>query len=448
MNLKYNSLRTKFPTFIYEGFSYIRENSTIRITFQFIQSTDIIFNPELIIPFDKNIDIEDLEVIIFNIGMIELISYYKACCSPKIVIKAGYLNEKQLNFWNTIYFNGLGEFLYTNQIETTPDELFNFKIDSDRIFKPLDSKLDDDCIIPVGGGKDSVVTLELLKNESNNIPFILNPRDASIDSVKSAGYKDHIAFQRKLDTKLFELNKEGYLNGHTPFSALLAFISTLAAFLYKKKNIVLSNENSASEGNVQFSGIEVNHQYSKSFEAEKALHDYISEYIHPEINYFSFLRPIYELKIAEFFSKYKDHFSGFRSCNVGSKKNIWCCNCPKCLFTYIILAPFIPKQEMVNIFGEDLLNKKELEGEFIKLLGDTDIKPFECVGTHREIKAALAKTIVNYTGEELPYLLKSFSEKYSSEFEKMLMDYDILIKFYSRENLLNEKFNNILFGKM
>ncbi|MCK4979469.1 MAG: hypothetical protein KAS62_03685, partial [Candidatus Delongbacteria bacterium] len=205
--------------------------------------------------------------------------------------------------------------------------------------------------------------------------------------------------------------------------------------------------NSASEGNVQFSGIEINHQYSKSFEAEKALHGYITEYIHNDINYFSFLRPIYELKIAEFFSRNKDHFSGFRSCNVGSKKNIWCSNCPKCLFTYIILAPFVPRKEMINIFGEDLLDKEELRTEFVKLLGDTDIKPFECVGTHREIKAALAKTIMNHNGD-LPYLLELFSEKYSSGFEQMLKDFDILLNFYSRENLLNERFNNILYGKM
>ncbi|MCK5759853.1 MAG: hypothetical protein KAH33_01075 [Candidatus Delongbacteria bacterium] len=448
MNDKFYSLRKKYPTFIYDSFSYVIQENDLLITFNFIQSDDIVFHPELIVPFNKTMNSKELEVAIFNIGMIELISYYKACCSPKIIIKAGILSEKQIQFWKNIYFNGLGEFLYTNNIETTPDELFEIKVSSEKEFKPLTSHLNDECLIPVGGGKDSVVTLELLRNgSSNNLPFILNPRNASIDSVKTAGYEKFASFQRKLDPKLLELNKEGYLNGHTPFSALLAFESTLAALIHKKKHIVLSNENSASEGNVNFSGIEVNHQYSKSFEAEKAVHSYIAEYIHNDINYFSFLRPIYELKIAEFFSKYKNHFSGFRSCNVGSKKNFWCGNCPKCLFTYIILAPFIPHDEMINIFGEDLLDKKELETEFIKLLGDTDIKPFECVGTHREIKAALAKTIKNYTGE-LPYLLKSFSEKYSSEFDQMLNDFDILLKFYSRENLLNEKFNNLLYNRM
>jgi hypothetical protein len=422
---KFHSLRDKYPTFTYDSFSYVVQENNLLISFHFIQSDDIVFNPELIIPVSNDINPKDLEVIIFNIGMIELISYYKACCSPKILIKAGYLSEEQILFWKDIYFNGLGEFLYTNQIETTPDELFTFKVNSDKIFEPLTAELNDECIIPVGGGKDSVVTLELLKEERGNLPFILNPRDASIDSVRSAGYGNYISFQRKLDTKLFELNKEGYLNGHTPFSALLAFISTLAAYIYKKKNIVLSNENSASEGNVQFSGIEVNHQYSKSFEAEKALHDYISKYIHKEINYFSFLRPIYELKIDSFLSKIKIN-----------------------LFTYIILAPFIPRQEMINIFGEDLLNKNELEDEFTKLLGDTDIKPFECVGTHREVKAALAKTIANYNDTELPDLLKLFSDKYFIEFDSMLNDFDILLNFYSRENLLNERFNNILYDKM
>lgn len=444
----FHTLRKKYPAFAYEGFSYIKANDQLKITFNFTQSNDIIFNPELVIPCNNIIHPEELEVIIFNIGMIEMISYYKACCSPKIIIKAGYLNNDQLNFWKNIYFNGLGEFLYTNQIETTPDELFSFIVYSDKKYEPLISNLSEECIIPVGGGKDSVVTLELLKDRSNNLPFILNPRGASIETVGSAGYGNYISFQRKLDPKLLELNKEGYLNGHTPFSALLAFTATLAAYVSGKKNIVLSNENSASEGNVQFSGIEVNHQYSKSFEAEKALHDYISEYIHPDINYFSFLRPIYELKIAELFSRYEDHFKGFRSCNVGSKKNIWCCNCSKCLFTYIILSPFIATEKMKDIFGEDLFKNKKLEGDFIKLLGDSDIKPFECVGTHREIKAALAKTIVDHEQKDLPYLLNLFKEKYSSEFDKMLKDFDIILNFYSRENLLNERFSNLLYEKM
>ncbi|MBN2789657.1 MAG: hypothetical protein JXR69_05670 [Candidatus Delongbacteria bacterium] len=445
---KFHSLREKYPTFTFEGFSYSKLDTELVIKFSFTQSDDIKFSPEIIVPLNNDTDPGMLEVIIFNIGMMELISYYKACCSPTIVIKAGYLNEKQLKFWKNIYFNGLGEFLYTNQIETTPDELFSFVVDSEIKYEQLKSNLSDGCIIPVGGGKDSVVTLELLKNENNNLPFILNPRDASIDSVRSAGYGNYISFLRKLDPKLLELNKKGYLNGHTPFSALLAFVTTLASVIHKKKNIVLSNENSASEGNVHFSGIEVNHQYSKSFEAEKALHDYIVEFIHPELNYFSFLRPVYELKIAELFSRFEAHYYSFRSCNVGSKTNEWCRNCSKCLFTFIILSPFISAAKMRKIFGEDLFENRKLEPELIKLIGDTDIKPFECVGTHREIKAALAYTVQNYTENKLPHLLELFKEKYSSEFKNMLKDFDILLQFYSRENLLNEGFNNLLYEKM
>ena len=93
---KFHSLRDKYQTFTYDSFSYVIQENNLLISFHFIQSDDIVFNPELIIPFDENIDPKDLEVIIFNIGMIELISYYKACCSPKIIIKAGYITEEQM----------------------------------------------------------------------------------------------------------------------------------------------------------------------------------------------------------------------------------------------------------------------------------------------------------------------------------------------------------------
>jgi UDP-N-acetyl-alpha-D-muramoyl-L-alanyl-L-glutamate epimerase len=443
---KFYELRKDYPVFIYESFSSIILGSDLKIKFRFIQSEEIIFEPEIIFRncISNNFDPDDLNSAVFNIGMIELISYYKACCSPKILIKAGYLKKDQIEFWKSIYFNGLGEFLYKNKISTTPDELFSIESASKTPdFAVSKAVLNDSGMIPVGGGKDSAVTLELLSGR-DYLPLILNPRKASTDCVKNAGYPGFFEITRKLDPLIIELNGKGFLNGHTPFSALLAFISSAAALLNGRKDIVLSNENSANEGNTFFSGIEINHQYSKSFNAEKSLHEYFCRYIHPNLNYFSLLRPLNELKIAELFSRYKNHFHDFRSCNAGSKEDRWCLKCPKCLFTYIILSPFIPSGILSAAFGKDLLDDSGLENIFFELTGQSGIKPLECVGTPSEIRAAIFKNISSYGDKNLPYLLDQFKKRSGGIKQEDITEFHHIINEFNSENLLDKKYLDIM----
>lgn len=441
----FKTLRKENPEFIYDSFSFELEGNSLKVKFRFVQSENIIYEPETIFencPADFILQ-KGTEAAVFNLGMIELISYYKACCSPIIVIKAGKLNAEQISFWKKIYFNGLGEFLYKNGIDTDSQSLFDIISAGDKVYPPSNLTLNDSSLIPVGGGKDSVVTLELFKH-TDSLPFILNARKASVLSVKNSGYEKYFHAVRKIDPLLLELNRQGYLNGHTPFSALLAFNSSIAAIINKKKNIVLSNENSANEGNVRFSGIEINHQYSKSFEAEKDLHVYISKYIHPSLNYFSFLRPLHELKIAKLFSRFKDHYFSFRSCNAGSKENIWCKKCPKCLFTFIILSPFVDRDDLIKIFGGDLFSDSSLEKTFLELCGFEGIKPFECVGTAAEVRAALGKTASLFEKENIPNLLGSYLKKARDTARKDTYNFEELLKSFSDSNLLDENFNRML----
>ncbi|MBE5820529.1 MAG: hypothetical protein E7310_06960 [Clostridiales bacterium] len=199
--------------------------------------------------------------------------------------------------------------------------------------------------------------------------MLIGGKQPSVETAKVAGYEDKIIYvTRKIDKELLELNKEGYLNGHTPFSALLAFLSYLIAYLTNKKYITLSNESSANESNVE--GENINHQYSKTFEFEQDFRKYVEEYLHTESEYLSLLRPLNELQIAKLFSENEQYHDIFRSCNEGSKKTPWewCCNCPKCLFVYIILSPFLYKEKLVKIFKEDLFEKESLKKTFIELI--------------------------------------------------------------------------------
>jgi hypothetical protein len=264
--------------------------------------------------------------------------------------------------------------------------------------------LNDETIVPVGGGKDSPVTLELLKKQ-HSIPMIINPRQATLACVQMAGYENNfLQINRTIDSTLLDLNAKGYLNGHTPFSAMLAFYSVLLAVLSQKKHIALSNESSANEATVK--NMDVNHQYSKSYEFESDFRNYISKYVNTDINYYSFLRPLSELQIAYLFAQLPSYFPVFKSCNVGSKTDIWCGTCSKCLFTYIILSPFIEIEAITQIFGSNLLNNKTLIPVLKELIGESEVKPFECVGTREEVCIALCEACKR--NHPLPTLLQYF----------------------------------------
>lgn len=416
--MDFTTLRDKYKNFIYDSYSIEWEDDYCTFTFHFIIEDLVTFNPTIKMKkTNNNIDMNILNNLVFHIGLIELISYYKCCCPEKVVIEAGYLNDYDMKWFKKLFYNGLGEFLYKNNISISEDELFDFEI------KGKEIKLDDifyqgyGNLIPVGGGKDSVVSLELLKEyKDDNMCFIINPKGANIECSYIAGYEDDsiVKIKRIIDKNLIDLNSRGFLNGHTPFSSVVAFNAYLMAYLTNKKYIVLSNENSANEATVI--GTNVNHQYSKSYEFEKDFYEFTKNNYGIDIKYFSLLRPLKEIQIAMLFSKYTKYHKVFKSCNLGSKGSTWewCCKCPKCLFVYIMLAAFLNKEEMVEMFGKDLLNEVELEKDFIELIGEGETKPFECVGSISEVVYAINKIISKYEGE-LPYLLNVYKEKYQRE---------------------------------
>ena len=306
----------------------------------------------------------------------------------------------------------------------------------DKACAPLhDTQSYDGCLVSVGGGKDSVVSLEVLKGEKITT-YSINGNATTKNVIAVCDHKQgDYAAKRILDKKILELNAEGYLNGHIPFSAVVAFSSFISAFLSGNRYIVLSNETSANETTVKDSF--VNHQYSKSFEFEQDFVSYIKKVTDSDIHYFSLLRPLTEMQIAWLFSKCKSYHEVFRSCNAGSKQGIWCCNCPKCLFVYIILTPFLSQEELVHIFGENLLEKDSLDLDFRELTGIEENKPFECVGTRREVLVAL-KTFIARGGKSL------LTERYKETIEAAPGELDEMLSEWVSENQVPEHFLEIL----
>ena len=428
MNKKFDLFREKYSKIVYKSYQIIDEDDFIKIVYHFEIPSLRIFNPYLVISkkhiLNENIDSSLLNSIVFRLGLIELISYYKCVCPKTIEIEAGFIDEYEQRWFKKLFFNGLGEFFHVNDIKVSEDELFDFVITGKKIdIKDVDYNGFGN-LIPIGGGKDSNVTLELLKGYDNKC-FIINPKQVHLEC---AGEIESYTVKRVIDKNLIDLNSLGYLNGHTPFSAIVAFTSYLMAYLSNRKYIVLLNEGSANEPTVI--GTNINHQYSKTFEFEKDFYEYTKKYFKIDIKYFSLLRPIKEIQIAYLFTKYKKYHKIFRSCNVGSKENpwIWCANCPKCLFVFIILRAFMSEKEVTDIFGENMLDNKKMEKYFLELIGAAETKPFECIGTIEEVNYAMNRI----SKDDSSYLTNLYKEKY---YKKVDID---LSKIYYEHNVSDE----------
>lgn len=449
--MDYKQLRETYKEFIYKSYNIEETEEKIRVTYKFEIVGLSEFTPYWEFPkkpgmgqIAKNNAL--FEIMVFSLGMVELISYWKISCAPLVRVQAGALNEAQIAWWKELYFHGLGEFYYTNGIEVKQNNFMEMVSEGNApTGSYLTKKNLKGCMVPIGGGKDSAVTLSLLKEQKDsNYCYIINPRGATLNTVKSGGYSQDkmIAVKRTLDKRMIELNQQGFLNGHTPFSAIVAFSATIAAYMNDLKYIVLSNESSANESTV--AGSTVNHQYSKSFKFEKDFHTYEETYIKSGTYYFSMLRPLSEFQIAKQFATCSEYHDIFRSCNVGSKEDIWCGHCPKCLFVFFILSPFLSQERLIEIFGADMMNDMTMLDTMKQLIGLSPEKPFECVGSRDEINTAICLTIekLEAQGKELPKLLEYYKSEGLYEQNKGREQY--YFTYYDKEHLLPEEFDKIV----
>lgn len=367
---------------------YKADFSKLEIRFEYaidsMQFTETLTLP----PSPRKLSDAELARFLEPLALILGISYYKLYCPPKIKLPFA-LSKAQAEFWNTVYRKGLGEFLYRNNLD--PKMLGKFESTEGVVGEAIRLDQKDRLLLGIGGGKDSIVAAELLRN-FDVTSFLVSTKqtDAVSKEVASAIGYPILEIKRTLDTKLYE-KFEGAYDGHIPISAVFAFIGLLSAALYDYRDVVVGNEASSNFGNLEYHGEMINHQWSKSAEFETMLQEYTRTYITPDITYRSLLRPYSELQIAEMFAKYPKYFSAFSSCNRRHATGMmWCGECAKCAFVFLILAPFIPRKELVAIFKKDLLLDPKLMPMYRDLLGYGDMKPFDCVGTFEEAREAWA----------------------------------------------------------
>ncbi len=330
------------------------------------------------------------------LALIAGISYYKAGLADEIRAEGLEIAPDMADFLQQLYQHGLAEMLWRSGREDFSIPAFPVTQHRRRI--PARFPLNRRSLLAMGGGKDSLLSADLLKRMEEPVHGVFVGNSSLIAHTIEVAGLPALQIRRKLDPKLALLNDAGAYNGHVPITAINSAILLLAALLLDFDRIIFSNEHSANEGNfTNAAGREVNHQYSKSLAFEAAFAEQIQQHIHPELQYFSLLRPFNETTILQQFSRLPRYHPHFSSCNRnfhlhGSRnaETLWCGQCPKCHFTFLGLAPFLTREEMLAIFGRNLLEDTAQLGSFAALAGLGHFKPLECVGTLAESRSLLA----------------------------------------------------------
>ncbi len=417
--------KTFHQTFTFLDWHLDKTNHTLSLNYQIEnlgKVTEVLSFP----PFNSNKSLEkEIDKACELIHLMCGVSYYKAGLAKEIRFDH-YCPSKQMSqFVEKTWKHGLAELAFENGVSFKVSffkgvsTLLNKNLPAEELFlKRVLTPLKKQALVPLGGGKDSLVTIEELKQQGKDIHLFMVGNSALIKQVAAFVDLPLIQVKRQIDLKLIEYNKigEGF-NGHVPITAIISSIAVLAALLFDCNEVVFSNEKSADSANtINSDGDEVNHQYSKSHEFEKDFSVILAKEITPNINYYSQQRKFSELEILEKFSHYPQFFPVFSSCNRNfhidgshNKTTKWCCDCPKCRFVFLGLAPFVEKSQLLAIFGNNLLDDLSQKNGFAELLGIQGFKPFECVGEIQESQQAFSM-IQNRQAWKDDKLIRHFKE--------------------------------------
>jgi hypothetical protein len=339
-------------------------------------------------------DKERVEGILTLLHLIAGVSYYKAAVPPSVECEP--VPPGVAKMLEAIYSEGLGEFAFTNGLGALPHPTFPTR----EIAIPKPPRKSDRILVPIGGGKDSAVALEIIRRSDRELSLFSVGDAGPISRTAAIAGLPHLVVRRKLDPVLGDLNRAGALNGHVPITAIVSCVAILTASLHGFDAVAMANERSASRGNVNWGGIDVNHQFSKSIRAEQLMRTALEE-LGVGVDYFSVLRPASELTIAKAFTQLTPYHLAFSSCNTNFRldgsvpSQRWCCNCPKCRFVFLVMAPFSEPAHMREVFGRDMLeDESQFEG-FALLTATGGLKPFECVGEEKESRAAMRMLTTN-----------------------------------------------------
>ncbi len=338
------------------------------------------------------------------------ISYYKAGVPARLVIETLAEDAELAEFLEHLYLHGLAEFAYCNDLDLKSKLNFEFTGSASLGACQLQAGSAHD-LVALGGGKDSLVAVEMLKSMGRRPSTVAVGNSALIAATAKLTGQPFIRIGREMAVELQRMNAAGAWNGHVPVTAINSAILVCQAILSGFDNVIFANEASASSPNLYAEdGSEVNHQYSKGLDFESRFQNILQSKVAKRPVYFSLLRPWRELAIVQKFSQLPQYFSSFSSCNrnfhlQGSRiVGRWCGDCPKCRFASLMLALYLPRTKVSTIIGRDLwADAGQIEG-FANLCGFNGHKPFECVGEVEESRVAVMQLLDDVTYADSPVL--------------------------------------------
>jgi len=381
----------------YESFRFLggELSSEGQVSLHYALDEQLSFTERIVLPVPGPLEPEQRERVGGLLSLLHWVagvSYFKSALPPRISCESGLPGPAAAALLEALYSEGLGELAYENRLAALPRPSFPRGAPEPAPDSPPGSL--GRILVPVGGGKDSAVAIEIARRSGAEVALFSVGNAPPIARTAAVAGLEHLIARRELDPVLFELNGSGALNGHIPITAIVTCIALLSAALNGFDAVAMANERSASAGNLSWDGIEVNHQFSKGLAAERLLSRAVAEAGFP-VRQFSILRPASELAIARAFARMEQYHGAFTSCNAifrldpALRSASWCCDCPKCRFVFLALAPFSSPAHLREIFGTDLLAEEDQYEGFALLAASGGHKPFECVGEEQESVAAM-----------------------------------------------------------
>jgi hypothetical protein len=391
-------LPTLFDPTRFERFRFVSRELGMdgRVTLRYALDEGVSFVETFELPVEAPLsraEIERVDGLLALLHWVAGVSYFKTAAPPEVSCETGAPPPAVAGLLEALYSEGLGEFAYTNGLAELPRPRFPVGPEAHDT-RPVSPRPLERVLVPVGGGKDSAVALEIVRRSGSELALFSIGDATPIVRTVAAAQLPHLIVRRRLDPGLAALNRSGALNGHIPITAIVSCVALLVAALRGFDTVAMANERSASHGNLEWDGVEVNHQFSKGLRAERLLRGALAE-VAPELESFSVLRPASELAIARAFARLDTYHEAFTSCNAifridpDLRASSWCCDCPKCRFVFLALAPFSSPEHLSSVFGRDLLQDESQLAGFALLTATGGHKPFECVGEEMESIAAI-----------------------------------------------------------
>ncbi len=405
-----------FETFRFVG-REISDRGRVRLRYAldeavtFVEEFDL---PGRVGPADR----ERIDGLLSLLHWVAGVSYFKTAAPGRVACETGAPPPAAGALLEALYSEGLGEFAYVNRLPGLPRPRFPAGA-GPPVAGAGGARAPERVLVPLGGGKDSVVALEIVRRSGCSVGLFSVGDAAPIARTAAAAGLPRLVARRRLDPGLGELNRTGALNGHVPVTAIVACVAVLTAALHGYDAVALANERSASQGNLAWDGVEVNHQWSKGFAAERLMRAAVAEAgagAGAGVDLFSVLRPASELAIARAFARLPAYHGAFTSCNAifrldpDLRSASWCGDCPKCRFVYLVLAPFSDPASLCRVFGRDLLADESQWAGFALLTATGGSKPFECVGEEEESLAAIRLVAADDRWREAPVVRRLVAE--------------------------------------